>query len=101
MSKQTVDFTAVVAEGQKQALSAIAQGHEAMLRLAELGLSSIPAEIPSSWSPPTAKDVVQASYDFAGKVLEEQKAFALRLAEIASARVDDARKTVAEAIPAK
>ncbi len=101
MSKQTVDFTAVAAEGQKQALAAITQAHETMLKLAELGVSSIPTEIPPSWSPPKAKDVVQASYDFAGKVLDEQKAFALRLTEIVGARVDEARKTVAQAIPAE
>ena len=101
MSKQTVDFAAVAAESQKQALAAIAQAHEAVLKVAELGMSSIPTEIPPSWSPPKAKDVVQVSYDFAGKVLEEQKAFALRLTELAGTRVVEARKTVAQAIPAE
>lgn len=98
MSKQTVDFTAVAAESQKQALAAITQANEAMLKLAELGMSSIPTATPPGWSPPKAKDIVQASYDFAGKVLDEQKAFALRLTEIASTRVDDGRKTVAQAL---
>lgn len=100
MSKQTADFTAVAAEGQKEALAAITQAHESMLRLAELGMSSIPtAASPASLPKPT--DLVQASYDFAGKILEEQKAFVLRLTEIASARVDESRKTVAQALNQK
>lgn len=101
MTKQTADFTAVAAESQKQALAAITQAHESMLRLAELGMSSIPTTTPSATSLPKPIDLVQASYDFAGKVLEEQKAFVLRLTEIASARVDEGRKTVAQALNQK
>ena len=101
MSKQTADFTAVAAEGQKQALAAITQAHESMLRLAELGMSSIPTTTPSAASLPKPIDLVQASYDFAGKLLEEQKAFVLRLTEIASARVDESRTTVAQALNQK
>ncbi len=102
MSKQaTTDFTAVAAEGQKQALAAITQAHESMLRIAELGMSSIPTGTPSAASLPKPIDLVQASYDFAGKLLEEQRSFALRLTEIASARVDEGRKTVAKAVSQK
>jgi hypothetical protein len=95
MSKQTTDFSAVVAESQKQALAAITQAHESMLTLAGWGMGSMPATAASAWSLPKATDVVQAGYDFAGEVLEEQKAFALRLTEIASSRVEDVKKTVA------
>ncbi len=97
MSKQTVDFTEVVAESQKQALAGITQAHEGMLKLAELGMSSLPMATPFPWTMPKPKDAVQASYDFAGKVLEEQKAFAVQLTEIVAARVDDGRKTVKQA----
>jgi len=96
MSKQTADFSAVIAESQKQALAAITQAHESMLTLARWGMGgSMPATAASAWSLPKATDVVQAGYDFAGKVLEEHKAFALRLTEIASARVEDVKQTVA------
>ena len=98
MSKQTVDFTAVAAESQKQALAGIAQAHEGMLRLAELSLSSLPTATPLPWTTPKPTDVVRAGYDFAGKVLEEQKAFVLRLTEMAAAQVDGGRKTVAQAL---
>ena len=101
MTKQTADFTAVAAEGQKQALAAITQAHESMLRLAELGMSSIPTVAASPALLPKPTDLVQAGYDFAGKILEEQKAFVLRLTEIASARVDEGRKTVAQAVNQK
>ena len=101
MTKQTADFTAVAAEGQKQALAAITQAHESMLKLAELGMSSIPTVATSPASLPKPTDLVHAGYDFAGKILEEQKAFVLRLTEIASARVDEGRKTVAQAVNQK
>lgn len=101
MSKQTADFTGVAAETQKQALATITQAHESMLRLAELGLSSIPGVVASPASLPKPTDLVQASYDFAGKILEEQKAFVLRLTEIASAQIDEGRKTVAQAVSQK
>ena len=101
MSKQTADFTAVAAEGQKQALAAITQAHESMLKLAELGMSSIPTTTPSAASLPKPIDLVQASYDFAGKLLEEQRSFALKLTEIASAQIDEGRKTVAQAVNQK
>ncbi len=101
MNKQTADFAAVAAEGQKQALAAITQAHESMLRLAELSMSSIPTVMPSAASPPKPIDLVQASYDFVGKLLEEQRSFALKLTEIASARVDEGRKNVAQAVSQK
>ncbi len=101
MNKQTADFTAVTAEGQRQALAAITQAHESMLRLAELGLNSIPTAMPSAASLPKPIDLVQASYAFVGKLLEEQKSFALKLTEIASARIDEGRKTVAQAVNQK
>lgn len=101
MGKQTTDFTTLAAEGQKQALAAVTQAHESMLRLAELGMSSIPTSPPSAASLPKPADLVQASYDFIGKLLEEQRSFALRLTEIASARVDESRKTVSQALNQK
>jgi len=101
MNKQTADFTAVAAEGQKQALAAITHAHESMLRLAELSMNSIPTATPSAASLPKPIDLVQASYDFAGKLLVEQRSFALKLTEIASAHVDEGRKTVAQAVTQK
>ncbi len=98
MTKQTADFAAVTAEGQRQALAATAQAHESMLKVAELGLNSIPTAMPSAASLPKPIDLVQASYDFVGKLLEEQKSFALKLTEIASARVEEGRKTIAQAV---
>lgn len=99
MTKQiTADFATVVAESQKQALATITQAHESMLRIAEFGLSSIPSFSASPESLPKPTDLVRASYDFTGKVLEEQKSFALKLTEITSARVDESRKNVAEAL---
>lgn len=100
MSTHTVDFTAAATESQKQALAAITQAHESMLRLAELGMSSIPTAAPTM-SLPKPTDLVQASYDFVGKLLEEQKSFALRFTEIASARIDESRKSVAQAVNQK
>jgi len=101
MSVQTPEIKKAVAEAQKQSLAALAQANEAMLKIAESAGSSFPVEAPSSWTGPLVKDVVSSSYDFAGKVLAEQKAFAVRMTEIVGNRVEDARRNVAQALSAE
>jgi len=102
MSVQTPEIKKAVAEAQKQNLAALAQANEALLKIAETAGRSFPMEAPASWTGPLgAKDVVSSSYDFAGKVLAEQKAFAVRMTEVVENRVEEARRGVARALSAE
>lgn len=98
MSAQTPGNTKLMAEAQRQTISALTQAHEAMLKTAEIALGSIPTQTPEPWKTPAAKEAVGSSYDFAGKVLAGQKAFALQLTELVGERFDEGRKSVAEAL---
>ena len=101
MSVQSPEITKAVAEAQKRSLAALAQANEAMLKIAETAGNPFSLEAPSGWTGPLVKDVVSSSYDFAGKVLAEQKAFAVRMTEIVGNRVDEARRNVAQALSAE
>ena len=76
----------LVREAQKQAFATLEQFQQVSLRAAEAGASFVPAEPWSGFSNaiPKPTELVEATLAFYGKVLESQKAYALRLAEVAT-----------------
>jgi hypothetical protein len=87
----TTSFTELAAEAQKQALSAFKQAQDLSIRTAELAVGLVPEE--SIVTNP--KDVVEGAFGFAGQVLHQQKAYALRMTEIfAEAQARAARQLV-------
>jgi hypothetical protein len=76
---QATTFAELGAEAQRQTLHALKQAHDLSLRGAELavGLRDTGAR-----SAPSAKESVEGAFAFAGQVLQQQKAFALRMTEI-------------------
>ena len=78
----------LVTEAQRQALSSLKQASELSVRAAEAaaGLVSTDDGVRS----PTPHEVVETSYGFAGEILEIQKAYALRLADLAGAATQNA-----------
>lgn len=74
---QPTTFADLSAEAQRQTLSSLKQAHELSIRAAELASGLVPeAKLP------TAKETVEGAFGFAGQVLQQQKAYALRMTEI-------------------
>jgi hypothetical protein len=74
---QATTFAELAAEAQRQTLSALKQAQDLSLRGAELAIGAVPeAKLP------TPKETVEGAFGFAGQVLQQQKAYALRLTEI-------------------
>ena len=77
-------FAEVVTQAQKQAISSLKQAQELSIRTAESALGLIPDDgVIGPVSVPPVTDVVEASFAFAGQVLDQQKAFAVRMTELA------------------
>lgn len=76
---QPTTFAELAAEAQRQTLSSLKQAHELSIRGAELatGLRDT-----GTRSVPTAKETVEGAFAFASGVLQQQKAYALRMTEI-------------------
>jgi hypothetical protein len=100
MPKDTNGFARLFADAQKQALSALKEAQELSARAAELAVGLI-QEDPTrgiSSNLATPREMVEESFAFAGKVLELQKAYALRLVEVlnaGTAKVGDAAAAAA------
>jgi hypothetical protein len=77
---QATTFAELAAEAQRQTLTALKQSHDLSLRGAELAVGLVPEAKLS-----TAKDAVEGAFGFAGQVLQQQKAYALRMTEILTA----------------
>jgi hypothetical protein len=73
----TDTYTKVAQEAQEQTLSAIRQAQDASLKIASVGWEQ--AE-----QLPTPAQAIESAFDFAGRVLELQKQYALRLAGVAA-----------------
>jgi hypothetical protein len=81
------NYQDLVTEAQQQALASLKQAQDFWLRATEISVGLIPAEPTFGVAAklPTAKETVAASFGFAGKVLDANKAYAVRLAEILDA----------------
>jgi hypothetical protein len=66
-------YTKLAAEAQDHAIKAIEQVQDAQMKLASLALEQ-------SQQLPTPAQAIESAFDFAGRVLELQKRYALRLA---------------------
>ena len=76
---QATTFADLAAEAQRQTLSALKQAQELSLRGAELAVGLAPRD---TGTRSVAKDSVEGAFTFAGQVLQQQKAYALRMTEI-------------------
>jgi hypothetical protein len=94
MATTTKDFTALAGEAQKQALSALAESQELSLQALESAVRLVPKDVPFRYaaSIPSPTQAIEASFGFAGKVLEQQRAYALRLTEVLTTGAQAAKK---------
>jgi hypothetical protein len=76
-------FADLAAEAQRQTLSTLKQAQDLSLRGAELAVGLLPRDT-GTRSVPAPKDAVEGAFAFAGQVLQQQKAYALRMTEIVS-----------------
>jgi hypothetical protein len=91
---QATTFAELATEAQRQTLSALKQAHDLSIRGAELaaGLRET-----GTRSVPNAKEAVEGAFAFAGQVLQQQKAYAVRMTEIVTENLE---KTANGAKPA-
>ncbi len=82
----TPDVIEMVREAQKQALATLEQFQQVSLKAAEAAASFVPEEPWPGFSNaiPKPTELVEATFGFYGKVLESQKAYAMRLADVAT-----------------
>jgi hypothetical protein len=76
---QATTFADLSAEAQRQTLSSLKQAHELSIRAAELASGLVPRD---TGTRSVAKETVEGAFAFAGQVLQQQKAYALRMTEI-------------------
>lgn len=76
---QATTFAELAAEAQRQTLSALKQAQDLSLRGAELAVGLAPGD---TGTRSVAKDAVEGAFAFAGQILQQQKAYALRMTEI-------------------
>ena len=74
---QATTFADLAVEAQSQALAALKHAQDLSLRGAELAVGLVPEA-----NVTTPKDAVEGAFGFAGQVLQQQKAYALRMTEI-------------------
>lgn len=78
-------FVEIAAEAQKQALTALKNAQDLSLRATELAMGLVP-EQPDAAAAfgklPTPPEVIEGAFGFAGQVLQQQKAYALRITEL-------------------
>jgi hypothetical protein len=76
---QATTFDDLATEAQRQTLATLKHAHDLSLRGAELAMG---LRDPRTRSVPSAQDTVEGAFAFAGQVLQQQKAYALRMTEI-------------------
>jgi hypothetical protein len=76
---QATTFADLAAEAQRQTLTALKQSQDLSLRGAELAVGLVPRDTGTRSVP---KETVEGAFAFAGQVLQQQKAYALRMIEI-------------------
>jgi hypothetical protein len=82
---QPTTFADLAAEAQRQTLTALKQAQDLSLKGAELAVGLVPEA-----NVPKAKDAVEGAFAFASQVLQQQKAYALRMTEILTGAAESA-----------
>ena len=74
----------LAAEAQQQALASLKQAQDFWLRATEVAVGLVPADptFGLTANVPSAKEVVETSFGFAGEVFDAQKSYTIKLAEI-------------------
>jgi hypothetical protein len=91
MSTTTTDFTTIVANAQKQALTSIKRAQDASLEAARATVGLV-----SGGSFPSPRTAVENTFAFYGEVLNLQRAYALELTDIVTDGVGKVAKKGAE-----
>jgi hypothetical protein len=86
---QVTNFAELAAEAQRQTLASLKQAQDLSLRGAELVVGLMPRE---TGTPSVPKDAVEGAFAFAGQVLQQQKAYALRMTEIVTGAADSSAR---------
>ena len=81
-------FAELAAEAQRQTLTALKQAQDLSLRGAELAVGLHPRYASKFHAVP--KDAVEGAFAFAGQLLQQQKAYALRMTEIVTGAAEPA-----------
>jgi hypothetical protein len=87
MARTAAEFADLIAQAQKQALAALKQAQDVSIQATEAAVGLLPEDssLGLQGTLPAPKQVVEQSFDFAGEILELQKAYALRLTEVLGA----------------
>jgi hypothetical protein len=92
MSTTTTDFTAIVANAQKQALTSIKRAQDASLEAARATVGLV-----AGGSFPSPRTAVENTFAFYGEVLDLQRAYVLELTDVVTDGVGKVGKKGAEA----
>jgi hypothetical protein len=84
---QATTFAELAVEAQRQTLTALKQAQDLSLRGAELAVG---LRDPATLGVAIPRDAVEGAFAFAGQVLQQQKAYALRMTEMLTGAVDAA-----------
>lgn len=94
----TQEINQLVTQAQKQAIASLKQAQDLSIKATEVAVGLIPGNGTFSKNDlPKPTEVVESSFGFAGQVLEAQKGYAMRLAEIWTGAAEKAGKTVQHA----
>ena len=99
----THDFSTLISESQKQAISSLRQAQDLWLQATRAATGVVPGDptLGLAGTVPSPREAVEASFGFAEQVLELQKNYALQVADILSDSstkiASGARKATAEA----
>ena len=97
----TNDFSTLISESQKQAISSLRQAQDLWLQATRAATGIVPGDPSLAGTVPSPREAVEASFGFAEQVLELQKNYALQVADILSDSstkiASGARKATAEA----
>lgn len=82
----STSFADLAGHAQTQALASLKQAQDLSIRGTEIALGLIPdpGSLGVDGKVPTPQEVMEASFTFAGQVLQQQKAYALRMTELVS-----------------
>ncbi len=91
----STEYSELIAQSQKQAISSLKQAQEFSARATEIAVGLVPGDPALGMADrlPTPKELIEAGFGFTGKVLDLQKDYALRIADILTAGANEAGKS--------
>ncbi len=95
----TPTFPQLMDEATDRAIDAVKQAQDASLRWTETAIGLFPTDptFGVAGALPTPAEVVGASFDFAGKLLEQQRSYSLKLTELVAGAAARSAKAATKA----